>query len=185
MTKTARCATLLSMAVLAGTAVLAPATAAERVSKDIGPVSAAGCDAAAKGSAAWMACVGAAKAGMSDTELFYAGYWLAKSGQYEKALSYLKLAAKQDERVLTYIGFSTRKLGDVEGALPLYEKALALNPNYTVARAYMGEAFLTKGEPAKAKAQLAEIATRCGTTCPEYVDLDRGIAAFEAATKKG
>ncbi len=102
---------------------------------------------------------------MPDNELFYAGYWLAKSGQYEQALGYLTKAQQKDERILTYMGYATRKLGDVEAALPLYMKALSLNPNYSVARAYMGEAFLTKGQPDKAKAELAEIAQRCGTTC--------------------
>jgi tetratricopeptide (TPR) repeat protein len=154
-------------------------------SKDVGPASAA-CDSHAKGSAAWTTCVGKAVAGMPDKELFYAGYWLAKGGQYAQALGYLNLARVKDERVLTYIGFATRKLGDVDAALPLYAKALALNPNYSVARAYLGEAFLTKGEPEKAKAELAEIRDRCGTTCAEYADLSGHIARYEAgAAKKG
>jgi tetratricopeptide (TPR) repeat protein len=150
------------------------------VSKDQGPASAA-CDHAAKGSAAWTACVGAPRVAMTSEELFYAGYWLAKSGQYEKALGYLTLADKKDERVLTYIGFATRKLGRVDEALPLYREALTVNPDYVVARAYMGEAFLTKGEPEKARAELAEIARRCGTTCPAYVDLDGHIQGYDAA----
>jgi tetratricopeptide (TPR) repeat protein len=167
--------------------VSAASFAAEPVpfSKDVGPASAA-CDGHAKGSAAWTACVGRATAAMPDQELFYAGYWLAKNGQYREALGYLNLAKVKDERVLTYIGFATRKLGDVEAALPLYASALKLNPNYSVARAYLGEAFLTKGEPAKAKAELAEIAQRCGTTCAEYADLSGHIARYEAgAARKG
>jgi tetratricopeptide (TPR) repeat protein len=156
----------------------APLLADGRVSKDTGPASAA-CDAHAKGTAAWSACVGAASAKMGDQELFYAGYWLAKNGQYEKALGYLTLA-KKDERVLTYIGYATRKLGHVDKALPIYRQALAVNPDYVVARAYMGEAFLTKGEPEKARAELAEIAQRCGANCPAYVDLKGHIADYEA-----
>ena len=66
-------------------------------------------------------------------------------------------------------------------ALPLYAAALAQDPNFVVARAYLGEAYLTRNEPARAKAELAEIAHRCGTTCPAYVDLDRHIAAYETA----
>jgi predicted Zn-dependent protease len=74
----------------------------------------------------------------------------------------------------------------VEAALPMYAKALALNPNYSVARAYLGEAFLTKGQPEKAKAELAEIARRCGTTCAEYADLSGHIAHYEAGeARKG
>ena len=151
-----------------------------RVSKDVGPSSAA-CDSMEKGTPGWTSCVGAAKAGMPDTELFYAGYWLAKSGQYQQALDYLVKAEHKDERILTYMGFATRKLGDVEAALPLYVKALSLNPNYSVARAYMGEAFLTKGEPDRAQAELKEIEQRCGVSCPEYVDLKGHIADYESA----
>lgn len=155
-----------------------------RMSKDKGPASAA-CDAHAKGSTAWTGCVGRASATMTDEELFYAGYWLAKNGQYQQALGYLTLAGKKDERVLTYIGYATRKLGHLEEALPFYQQALAANPNYVVARAYLGEAFLTKGEPDKARAELGEIAQRCGAACPAYVDLKGHIADYDAAASKG
>jgi tetratricopeptide (TPR) repeat protein len=164
--------------------VSSPLIADGRISKDTGPASAA-CDAHAKGTAAWSACIGRASAKMADEELFYAGYWLAKNGQYAQALDYLTLAQEKDERVLTYIGFATRKLGRVDEALPLYRRALAVNPDYVVARAYLGEAFLTKGEPAKARGELAEIAQRCGATCPAYVDLEGHIRDYEAAASKG
>jgi tetratricopeptide (TPR) repeat protein len=158
----------------------APLFADGRISKDTGPASAA-CDAHGKGTAAWTACVGQASAKMADEELFYAGYWLAKNGQYQQALGYLTLAQKKDERVLTYIGFATRKLGHVDEALPIYRQALEVNPNYVVARAYMGEAFLTKNEPTKAHEELGEIERRCGASCPAYVDLKGHIADYEAS----
>jgi tetratricopeptide (TPR) repeat protein len=157
------------------------AAAGERTfSKDIGPAN-AGCDSNAKGTGDWQGCIGAARATMSDDELFYAGYWLAKTGRYAEALTYLNLSRSRDARVLTYIGFATRKQGDVDKALPLYAEALAKDPDFVVARAYLGEAYLSKNQPARAKAELAEIAARCGTTCPAYVDLNRHIAAFETA----
>ena len=67
---------------------------AETFSKDVGPAHTS-CDTQAKGSAGWSACVGAARASMSDDELFYAGYWLAKNGRYADALTYLNLARTQ------------------------------------------------------------------------------------------
>lgn len=166
----------------AATLALATAAAADdrTFSKDVGPAN-AGCDAQAKGTPGWQACVGAARAEMSDDELFYAGYWLAKNGRYAEALTYLNLSRTRDARVLTYIGFATRKQGDVDQALPLYKQALAKDPNFVVARAYLGEAYLTKNQLGRAKAELAEIAARCGTTCPAYVDLDRHIAAYLTA----
>ncbi|WP_072395337.1 tetratricopeptide repeat protein [Hyphomicrobium sp. CS1GBMeth3] len=179
-----KAAAFLVMAGMTASLAAGPSAANERISKDTGPASTA-CDVHGKGTAAWSSCVGTASARMSDQELFYAGYWLAKSGQYQEALRYLTLAEKKDERVLTYIGFATRKLGRVDEALPLYREAIALNPDYVVARAYMGEAFLTKGESAKARGELAEIADRCGTSCPAYVDLKGHIAEYEAGASKG
>lgn len=161
---------------LAGSAAIA--AEAPAAWKDTGPAGA--CDVHSKDSAAWRSCLGAARAAMPSNELFYAGYWLARSGKYEEALGYLSLADKTDARVLTYIGFATRKLGDVEAAMPYYSKALALQPGYNVARAYLGEAYLTKGEPAMAKAELNEIESRCGTACAEYAFLADAMARYEA-----
>ena len=161
---------------------LAAAVAGPALAKDEGP-SSAGCDSFTRGTAAWMACVGQPALAMADEELFYAGYWLAKTGRYEQALGYLTLAREKDERVLTYIGFATRKLGRVDEAMPLYREALARNPDYAVARAYLGEAFLARGEADLARAELAEIAERCGVTCEAYVDLDGHIREFEARAR--
>ena len=116
---------------------------------------------------------------MPADEAFYAGYWLAKSGRYDEALRYLSMASPQDPRVLTYIGYATRKLGRVDDALGYYDRALALNPNYAVARAYLGDAYLTQGAPLKARGQLAEIANRCGTSCAEYAELAAHIADYD------
>jgi tetratricopeptide (TPR) repeat protein len=113
---------------------------------------------------------------LSDQEIFYSGYWLSRTGQYAEALEILNKAAVKDERILTYIGFATRKLGDHQAAMGFYERALALNPDYTVARAYMGEAFITRGDVGKARDQLSEIAKRCGTTCAEYSELATELA---------
>lgn len=133
------------------------------------------CDKLKKGSAEWKRCTGSAKDDLSDQEIYYAGYWLAQNGQYPEALEYLTRARVQDERILTYIGFATRKLGAVDDAMKYYDLALALNPNYTVARAYLGEAHLGRGDLAKARSELSEIAQRCGTACPEYGELKSAL----------
>lgn len=152
--------------------------------KDIGPRS-ADCDKAGHGSTAWRACVGQTASDASDAELFYAGYWLAKGGEYAAALEYLSQARAPDARILTYIGFATRKLGETDNALTYYARALEMSPDYTVARAYLGEALLTKGEPIRAKAELAEIEKRCGTACAEYAELAGHIARYEAGDRSG
>lgn len=116
-----------------------------------------------------------------DDAVYSTAYWLAKSGKHAQALDVLRSARNQgDPRILNYTGFVTRKLGRVDEAMTYYVRALAANPNYTVARAYMGEAYLQKGDLAAAKAQLAEIESRCGATCSEHAELAREIANFEA-----
>jgi tetratricopeptide (TPR) repeat protein len=137
------------------------------------------CDRLKKNSPAWKKCVGQTSFTMSDNELYYAGYWLARTGKYQDALGYLTRARTPDEKVLTYIGFATRKLGDHDTAMGYYARALDMNPNYTVARAYLGEAYLDVGKAALAKEQLAEIEQRCGIHCADYTELDSLITKHE------
>lgn len=114
---------------------------------------------------------------LSDDELFYAGYWLARKGDFKLALHYLGQAkSTTDPRIITYIGYSHRKLGHWDVAMGHYARALAINPDFVVARGYLGEAFVERGEHAKAAEQLDEIAKRCGTTCEEYKTLAGVIA---------
>jgi len=126
-------------------------------------------------------CVRAASSQLKPDDLFTIGYWQAQAGDYAAAIETLKRAeASGDPRILTYIGFATRKLGDVETAMDYYNRALARNPDYVEARAYMGEAFLQKGELAGAKVQLEEIVQRCGGGCEAYASLDAAIKRYRA-----
>lgn len=156
--------------------ILAAPQAGPALSKDIGPANPA-CDVYAKASPEWHSC--ATRVAEADGELFYAGYWLARNGRYEEALTYLNQAEPKTTRVLTYIGFATRKLGRVEEAMGYYAKALDTNPNNTVARSYLGEAHLQRGDLKKAEEELFEIAKRCGTSCAEYGELAEQIAKFK------
>jgi len=125
-------------------------------------------------------CVGE-QSKLNDNQRYQAAYWLAQNGEYKAAISQLKLAKnQQDPRILNYLGYATRKLGQVEKAMTYYNKALAVNPDYTLARAYMGEAFLEQGKPELAREQLAEIEKRCGTSCFEFAELNGQIKSFEA-----
>jgi Tfp pilus assembly protein PilF len=118
----------------------------------------------------------------STDEIYNAGYWMARQGQYAEALAVFQMAADQDDpRILTGIGFSTRKLGNVDAALPYYARALARDPNMVLTRAYLGEAQIQKGNIAAAEAELAAIARRCGTACEAHAQLSKTIATYKAA----
>jgi tetratricopeptide (TPR) repeat protein len=119
------------------------------------------------------------QSGLTDDELYQAGYWFARSGRYADALEHFRQIREQNTpRVLNYIGFATRKLGRVTQAMGYYRKALEIDPNYTLARAYLGEALIEQGNIDAAKGQLAEIASRCGAACEEYVQLSGQIRDY-------
>jgi tetratricopeptide (TPR) repeat protein len=117
-------------------------------------------------------CVKATSSVLPDEELYQQGRLLAKSGEYDWALEVLASVQDQnDPRVLNYIGYSNRKAGRLDAGISYYQKALAINPDFVLAREYLGEGYVAGGKLDLAKNQLAEIEKRCGTTCEEYVDL--------------
>jgi tetratricopeptide (TPR) repeat protein len=122
-------------------------------------------------------CVKASSGILPDEELYQQGRILAKQGEYSWALQVLALVQNQDDpRVLNYTGYSYRKSGQLETGIGYYHKALAINPNFVLAREYLGEGYVAAGRMDLALLQLKEIGTRCGTTCEEYVDLQSAIS---------
>lgn len=119
--------------------------------------------------------------GVTDDAVINGAYWLAHAGKYREALTLLgSVVDKENPRALNAMGFATRKLGNVDGALPYYARALALQPDYVQAREYLGEAFLAKGDVVRAREQLGEIERRVGAASVSFANLKREIAAFEA-----
>ena len=117
-------------------------------------------------------CVKASSGVLPDEDLYQQGRALAKAGEYDWALTVLSAISNQnDPRVLNYIGYSYRKSGDIDKGVAYYHKALAIDPNYVLVREYLGEGYIAAGKVNLARAELAEIAKRCGTTCEEYQDL--------------
>lgn len=88
---------------------------------------------------------------------------LAYADRHEDALALLARAPDaSDTMVLTYMGYSTRSLGDMAAGLAWYDQALAADPDNLLARAYLGMARLQLGETTLAELQLAEIRARGG-----------------------
>lgn len=117
--------------------------------------------------------------GVDDDSLYDAGRYLAHQGRYGEAIAILSLAAdKTDPRILNYLGYSHRKAGRVVVGLGYYQEALRQDPNYTLVREYLGEAYLQQGNVAAARQQLSEIEKRCGRGCREYALLAEQIDAY-------
>ena len=113
---------------------------------------------------------------VDDDSLFETGRAYAYAGRYGEAIEVLGMVSdKNDPRVLNMLGFSHRKSGRIDVGLGYYEEALALNPDFVLAREYMGEAYLTLGDVGKAREQLSEIEKRCGKGCAEYAALEKQI----------
>ena len=88
----------------------------------------------------------------------------------------VELAANEnDPAVLTYLGYSHRKLGNIDLAISLYNKALVIDPNNVDTREYLGEGYVSKGALDLAWLELVEIEQRCGTTCVEYQALEKAV----------
>jgi len=116
---------------------------------------------------------------LSDDSIYEAGRDLAMAGRYGQAITVLGLAAdKTDPRILNYLGYAHRKSGRIEVGLGYYQEALRIDPDYTLVREYLGEAYLQLGDVASARGQLDEIEKRCGKGCEEYAELADLIARF-------
>lgn len=140
------------------------------------PVRKAPCPKGKVYSAKKKACIVKTSQAVTDDDLFAEGHRLIKSGRHAEALETLSLIKNQNQaRVLNYIGYTKRKLGNVDEGIRYYLKALELEPEYAVAREYLGEGYIQKGEPAKAREQLAEIEKICGKGCEAYRDLSAAI----------
>ena len=114
---------------------------------------------------------------LPDGDLYEQGRLLAKAGEYEWALQVLAAIENQnDPHVLNYTGYSNRKAGRLEIGITYYRKALAIDPNFVLAREYLGEGYVAAGRLDLAQIQLGEIKTRAGINSEEYRDLSKAIA---------
>lgn len=122
-------------------------------------------------------CVNAADVKKPDKQkqglIYDHGKSLANAGEYEQAIATLLLAPDQDDpRLLNYLGYSHRKLGRMDEALTYYKAAIAHDPDFSLVREYLGEAYIQLGMLEQAREQLTQIERICGgRTCGEYGQL--------------
>jgi Flp pilus assembly protein TadD len=95
--------------------------------------------------------------------------------------AFSKVAARdaRDADAQNWLGFAYRKLGNLDVAFKHYHEALRLEPRHRGAHEYIGEAYLMKGDLAKAKEHLAALDRICFFGCEEYTDLKKSIAEYE------
>ena len=104
---------------------------------------------------------------------------LINQHHYAAAIKSLKVAESAfgpHPDVLTYIGFSYRKLGRYDTAESYYRQALAIAPDHRGATEYYGELKVERGDLAGARKMLAKLDSLCSFGCVEAEDLRRWIA---------
>ena len=103
---------------------------------------------------------------------------LINQGRYDDALVQLHAALQAfgpHPDVLTYTGYTYRKLHQYDKAEAYYRQALAIAPNHVGATEYYGELMVVRGDMAGARRMLARLETVCTFGCVETEDLRRWI----------
>ena len=106
-----------------------------------------------------------------------------KAHQYAKAIPLLTAYVARvpdDANAENYLGYASRKTGDLPAAFTHYNRALELNPKHRGVHEYIGEAYLMTGNLAKAEEHLKVLDRLCVLTCEEYRDLKAAIASYKA-----
>jgi tetratricopeptide (TPR) repeat protein len=115
---------------------------------------------------------------LNDEQLYQQGRALAHAGYYDNALDSLNAVRdKRDARVLTMIGYATRKSGHLDQGIAIYHQALAIDPNNKDTPEYLGEGYIDAGRVDLAETELDTLHALCGATgCEQYDDLAKAIA---------
>ena len=109
---------------------------------------------------------------------------LVEAARYRKAIRALgKLDRKEpgNADVLNLLGFSHRRLGEVETAFDYYRKALDVDPGHLGANEYLGELYLMTDRLPEAEGRLARLDQACPSGCEERRELAEAIDAYKAA----
>jgi Flp pilus assembly protein TadD len=117
---------------------------------------------------------------MDGDRLYLAAVSLINEGRYGDALASLdqaSLVLGPHPDILTYQGYSWRRLGRLDKAEAYYRQALAIAPDHRGASEYYGELKVVRGDLPGARAMLAKLEKQCVYGCAEVDTLRRWIAA--------
>src|SRR5215831_13788185 len=103
--------------------------------------------------------------------------------KFKKALDRGERAVSMDPRyheAWNLVGYSARHLKNYDRSLEAYNKCLELKPDYTLAREYLGEAYLEMGKYDQAKEQLAWLQSNAAAS-QDAKDLVKSVGDYEKA----
>jgi tetratricopeptide (TPR) repeat protein len=111
---------------------------------------------------------------------YLAAVSLINERRYDEAITALKSAQQvfgAHPDILTYLGFSNRKLGRYDVAEGYYRAALAAAPGHRGATEYFGELMVERRDLKGARRMLAVLDAQCRFGCTEAEELRGWIAA--------
>ena len=114
---------------------------------------------------------------------FKAGETAAMDGNFEAAVGYFTKVVNTDPTNAdgyNLLGFSYRKLDNIEQAFENYNEALKLDPNHLGTNEYIGELYLELGDLAAAEKHLKVLDEACFFGCEAYSDLKTAIKNYKA-----
>ena len=117
---------------------------------------------------------------------YYKAVKLINKNSYQAAIDNLLKAEKtnkKDADIYNYLGFSYRKIGNLEKASQYYNKALEISPKHKGALEYQGEMYLTLNEINKAEENLKKLDKICFLGCSEFDKLKKSIMDKKSGKK--
>ena len=122
----------------------------------------------------------------AKSNYYYNAVKLINNKSFEAAIDNLLKAEKNNKKdadIYNYLGFSFRKMGNLEKAAFYYEKALKISPKHKGALEYQGEMFLTQGNLKLAEANLKKLGKICFLGCKEEKMLKESIMKYNKGQK--
>jgi tetratricopeptide (TPR) repeat protein len=122
-----------------------------------------------------------------DDPAYTAAVRAIKAKDFSGAIPLLEgVVAREPDNADAYnwLAYATRKNGDPVRSIPIYQKALAIDPRHRGAHEYIGEAYLVLGDVGKAKEHLARLDKICFFGCEAYRDLKKAVEAYEKSGGK-
>ncbi len=149
---------------------------------------------AALAAAGWVLLVGPTGAVQSDDgddqalaadADYVAGLAALKADDAATALRHFQSALKRfpdAANLHNELGFTHRKLRQLDKAFEHYKRALMIDPRHRAAHEYIGEAYLLVGDIPSAEKHVAALRAICLLPCDELTDLQRAIEAHRSRT---
>lgn len=130
---------------------------------------------------------GDAPVAKAQDPVFAAAVRAIEAKQYARAIPMLEDVIKREPSnadAYNWLAYAIRKNGDPARSIPIYEKALALDPKHLGAHEYIGEAYLALDNLPKAREHLARLSRLCLFGCEQYSDLKKAVENYEKSRGK-